>query len=289
MKIVIALTCACAGAFHPLSAAAQVGGWLDRVPASANSSDMRPFVTYPKTIRYQQVYSSSGVALGAQPFHDFTKEIYYLDGLVFRADGQNGGLTVGVQINASTTQKSVDNLSTIFSENIGPDEKVVFGPAVCTLAAPYFEINFTNSFRYNPGAGNLLLDFRVFDGGRYVTPDVFGPFYAALVSTDAVSRVWTEDVNAISATNSDTGGLYTGLVFDPPPTLSTYMGLDRYGSNILVLLWSGYPVGFSLQSSPDVGSDTGWLPVTNAGQYGYVIYYRTNGPKTFYRLASPAP
>lgn len=85
-----------------------------------------------------------------------------------------------IEFRLSTTRPDPDNLSTLFSENVGPDETVVFsgslpissqfsgpdnGPKefdiIVPLAAP---------FLYNPAAGSLLVDVRNFSGAPLASP-----------------------------------------------------------------------------------------------------------------------
>ena len=62
-------------------------------------------------------------------------------------------------------------MSPVFSDNIGTDETVVFGPADKFISGGQtynysLRIDFTTPFLYRPTDGNLLVDFRV-NGGAY--------------------------------------------------------------------------------------------------------------------------
>src|SRR2546421_554804 len=131
-----------------------------------------PAIDTPYTIRYQQVYAASEFAY----LTNFGGG--WLFDIVFRGDATNGtqaGLEMpSVQVNVSTTQRGVDELRPVFSDNVGPDDTVVRSGRLSSLligghdgGGPeewVFLIGFSNIFFYNPTAGNLLLDVRVFQG-----------------------------------------------------------------------------------------------------------------------------
>src|SRR6185436_18859456 len=121
--------------------------------------------------RDQTVYSSS----------HFPASPIWIESLAFRPnvfDGTPGhAFTTSVsnlQINMSTTTKVPDGLSSVFSNNIGTDETVVFSGPI-TLSSEFsgpaggpkdFDIiiPLQQPFLYDPSAGNLLVDIRVFSG-----------------------------------------------------------------------------------------------------------------------------
>ncbi|QYE37303.1 PEPxxWA-CTERM sorting domain-containing protein (plasmid) [Polymorphobacter sp. PAMC 29334] len=126
-------------------------------PPSGQSQSPAPF-TYRGTTgsRDQQVYSSS-----------FFSGPQSLTSLAFRSTPSflNGADYANVIINLSTTTHGDElgtPLSTVFADNIGSDVTNIYsGPL--SFAAPTdqgfdYVINFTKPFRYNPAAGNLLLD-----------------------------------------------------------------------------------------------------------------------------------
>ena len=79
-----------------------------------------------------------------------------------------------VQVNLSTTTRGPDQLSSMFSENVGANDTVVYSGQLNTdlIGGKYggptswdFEIYpLAKAFLYNPDAGNLLLDVRIFQG-----------------------------------------------------------------------------------------------------------------------------
>ncbi len=158
----------------PNSAAAVEGNAGSLVPFSAAND------------RYQQVYASSQFA--ALPVGGA-----YLTAIAFRVypDGSSYSFTFpGLQVSLSTTAQAPDGLSTIFDDNLGTDDVVVFIGAVpfttsgIGIPAPFeLVINFTTPFFYNPASGNLLVDIRNSGGG----PD--SSFDAVYDPADSVSRV----------------------------------------------------------------------------------------------------
>ena len=126
-----------------------------------------------------------------------------------------------MQINLSTTTERADGLSPIFSENVGADDTVVFGPASWFFpanAGGFFQPS--RPFRYNPLLGNLLMDVRILDGSG--PPDARNNNAALLAynsSTDEVSTVWATNVSAAVASEADTTGLWAIIGFKPNPLL----------------------------------------------------------------------
>src|SRR5947199_10341649 len=94
----------------------------------ATHSSFFPFLinqTGIPSMRYQQVYDASQFsALGTQGG--------YLTAILFRADGEAeaaSAFITNIQINFCTTSNGPDNMSPVFSENVGADDTVVLGPA----------------------------------------------------------------------------------------------------------------------------------------------------------------
>jgi len=137
-----------------------------------NSSLVAPFQTSSSS-RLQQVYAQESF-LGIPPTLAFL-----IHGVSFEIDESSFGfdeILPEVQVNLSTTSKSPDGLSTIFSENVGADETVVFGRGPLHLrgnlaVGPGFM--FDRPFLYDLSAGNLLLDIRNFGPGNASPLDAF--------------------------------------------------------------------------------------------------------------------
>jgi hypothetical protein len=112
------------------------------------------------SVRFQQVYSASDFQRDGILQWQIT-ELRFTVGL----DGRSLLLS-NVQINLSTTQKVPDGLSSMFAENVGLDNMLVFsGPLL--LSAPQtasfnLHIPLQQSFIFDPSVGNLLLDVRNF-------------------------------------------------------------------------------------------------------------------------------
>ena len=107
-----------------------------------------------------------------------------------------------VEFRFSTTSRQPDGLSTLFSENIGPDETTVFGRGPLNLnwsqGSFVTGIPLNQPFLYNPAAGNLLLDMRNYGSGDIPSLDAFA------VLGDSVSSVSTG-----FGADRPTGGLAT--------------------------------------------------------------------------------
>jgi hypothetical protein len=132
-----------------------------------NTYDTHPF-SVPYT-RYQQVFQGSEV--GAR----------WISELRFRAAWQMEDprlcpdLLEGLTIALSTTQKPVDGLSTTFSENVGPDETIVFDGDIWLqargsgnrLPLPFDIAIPLQKPYYFSGDGNLFLDINLHDDFLY--------------------------------------------------------------------------------------------------------------------------
>lgn len=193
-----------------------------------NTGDPHPFLNFINTSRYQGVF-------GASQFSAISQGGGNVTGIVLRVNSPNGfsgsTLITNLQINLSTTQKSPDGLSTVFSENTGVDEKLVFGPRQLGItsgggngAPNSFEIPifFNSTFYYNPSAGNLLMDVRNFSG-----ESGFGFIDAQDTVGDSISRLYASStlpnngVNALSGT-ADSLGPVVEFVVMPVPEPSTW-------------------------------------------------------------------
>jgi hypothetical protein len=152
-------------------------------------------------------------------------DVILIEALRFRRDRLVAPLTEGsldLRLSLSTTTKAPDGLSSIRPENLGPDETVVFEGVLNVSSTgvgsdggpnPFdIEIPFAEVFRYDPQAGNLLLDFRVISGteGLYVD--------GSNATDDQASRVFGP-LEETANTFSDTGADIIELVYqwaDPP-------------------------------------------------------------------------
>ena len=270
------------------------------VPAGSSNVDGNtysgagPAVNQPQTIRYQQVYAASEFAyltnIGGGWLFD----------LVFRGDATNGTQVFvempSVQVNVSTTQRGPDQLSSVFSENLGPDDTIVrTGSLEQLLIGGHrdgpetwgFIIGFSRLFFYNPAAGNLLLDVRIFQGNTNGIGIVQPVFDAVNDTNDSVSRVWGE-VNA-STGLVDTVGLPTWLFFWPNPKL-----LIQQQTNFVDLLWPANPTSFVFQASQNLASQTQWLAITNGivrsnAVNTYKISLDSAVAAAYFRLVSTTP
>jgi len=262
----------------------------DLANTDGNNGSIYPFfIEYDRlsSMRYQQVYdtaqfTSSGTNGG------------YITALGFRADGgskHTGNIITNVQINLSTTSKSPDGLSSVFSDNVGDDETIVYGPKALTFAGggggrqePLdMFMSLDKPFYYNPSAGNLLLDVRNNTGGMFDPFSQDHSLDASVVLGDSISVVYGTSVTNASGT-ADTGGLVTGFQFDEP---RVYIW---QATNSLILAWTRAFRVFDLQSADSVGPQTTWQTitngvVTNAFYQWYTVPLATAKPAQFFRLS----
>jgi hypothetical protein len=270
------------------------------VNVEGNAYSRSPFGIFGtnSSIRYQQVYDASQFSL--VPRGGWIWEIEFRpDGAIWPGYTYNTTLA-NVQVDLSTTSKGPDGLSTAFSENIGPDDNVVFsGPLKIgdgAVSGPgLIPVRLSTPFFYDPRLGNLLLDVRDFQG----TSNVFvGPFDAESTTGDSISSVssaFDEDsVTAVSGTTS-TIGLYTQFVIGVPE-LSIYSATTP--TNYIAIEWPAEPNFFFLQYSTHLGTNAVWSSPSNPGAVSnsYVPYYNqyyfpanSQGSAGFYRLLVSPP
>jgi hypothetical protein len=171
--------------------------------------------------RYQQVFSAS--QFGAISNGGWITEI------LFRVDTPNGygfrEVLPNLQINLSTTSRGPDELSATFSDNIGADDMVVFGPGSASIESfvhigspQLFLIDFplSNRLYYEPAKGNLLMDVRLYQGASFGAV----PSFDAVDNVgDSISRAYG-DITATSGFR-DSSGLVTMFLAIPIPEPST--------------------------------------------------------------------
>jgi hypothetical protein len=175
-----------------------------------NNASLAPLNIGDTTMRYQQV-------IAASEFFGVIPQGGTITHIDFRVDERFGGgfLTtlLNIQFDLSTTAKGPDQLSSLFANNVGNDNTVVYsGPLPLRGLGPttHTEFALQTPFFYNPNAGNLLLDVRNFSGGRTTAFDALDPL------GDAISRVYGL-VGDSTASVIDSAGLVVGFVVDPIP------------------------------------------------------------------------
>ena len=243
------------------------------------------------SMRYQQVYDASQFAAMA-PGGEIILAI------VFRIDSDLGegfaAVLRNVQINLSTTQKSADGLSTNFQENVGPDEIVAFrgqlefAGGISPFDRPQgFGTSIPSGwFFYRPSAGNLLLDIRVF---TYSNSFPATWFDASSVAGDAISTIFSTNVNSTAGEFLSTRGLVTQFHTFPTPALS----LTRTNGSLL-FSWVDYPRGYRLETRDCLDCASPWQAVAELGTTNdYVreilLPLDTKALSRFYRLSWRPP
>jgi hypothetical protein len=195
----------------------------DLASVEGNTNNGYPFNIRPlnvNSMRYQQVFDAAQFRNLRGPHQIIT--------LVFRPDQTQGGRFLeaidDIQINLSITSRTSLNLSTVFAENVGANDQVVFprGPLHLSssflgppFGAKFFDIFIPLSapFVYDPARGNLLMDVRT-----YRTQAVITQLDAHRANNDGVARVFSTDVN-LSVGRGDTVGLVTQFRAEPLATI----------------------------------------------------------------------
>jgi len=138
-----------------------------------------------------------------------------------------------------------DGLSSVFSQNVGPNDTVVLGPTAVSLLSnggggiTSFDVNFsfTTPFFYNPANGNLLLDIRIYQGfGQIGPPQGVAILDAFSVVGDSVSSVYAFGGTLPTSGQTSTLGLATAFRIIPVPEPST-IALLAVGIGVLGLCW----------------------------------------------------
>jgi hypothetical protein len=188
-------------------------------------------------------------------------------------------------------------LSRSFDENTGSDDMMAIAPSQQFVSfcggggghSTFCGGVFLNPpFFYNPTKGNLLVDFRIFQGGP--APPFFPPGGARLDAFDqfgdGVSSVFAYGVGVeLPTVGAATSlGLATEFVFLPIPRLT----IDRVSGGVR-LRWYYRPGGYVLQTSTGIGSDAIWQLVggiVTEGTYKEVILpFDSPISSRFFRLA----
>ena len=161
--------------------------------------------TFLEPMRVQQVYSAT----------EFGERPMLITGFYWRpcADPQYGfafhTVLPDFQINLSTTSKQPDQLSLVFAENSGRDEKMVFKGRLAISSRFQESVGNTKAFDifvplqhpfvYRPESGNLLVDIRCFQSSDASYVGEYGAY------GDSGSRVYALDPDATTASVADTG------------------------------------------------------------------------------------
>ena len=157
-------------------------------------------------VRVMQIYDASQFSAVSGPVL-ITQLAYRPD----TAPGPSGPRLLTLQIFASTTSRTVAGLSSTFAENIGSDNALIFNGTQTWNTAnlpgggntKQFDIlaPLTTPFLYDPGAGNLVLDFQIASAG------------GVAIRRDAVSGSPTVNFVAAFGSATATSGNVLGFGF----------------------------------------------------------------------------
>jgi hypothetical protein len=191
-----------------------------------------------------------------------------------------------VRIYASTTKRSVANLSTTFAENLGTNTTLVFdGTLILTTAnlpgpgnTRQFDIlfSFTTPFLYDPAAGNLLLDLQISSGSG---PSIRWDTVSGNPAAGAIFAVGSPT----AATGEFTSPSVLQFTFESPPLVTIRT------SQVEVCWNSKSNVTYQVQYRSDLTANL-WTPLVNCfrstGSTSCITDPVVLGqPERFYRVA----
>jgi Ig-like domain-containing protein/cohesin domain-containing protein len=153
--------------------------------------------------------------------------------LQWRPDSLTGGpvtnaFIANIQIDLSTSTRDADQLNSVFAQNIGTDDTVVFsgnlnlstGFILLSNGTTAFDIDLPLQipFTYDSSRGNLLIDVRNFTGS---TVNIYDNSTSS--GSDTVSRIVSSTPQATSSDFGDTGGGAMQITYslaDPAPMIT---------------------------------------------------------------------
>ena len=265
------------------------------VPIIDGNSWLAPFSTGEnRSSRFQQLYDASlfsGLAAGGG----------WVYSILYRGDPfltRSFGIAIPrIQLNLSTVTRSESELSGSFDENTGPDDAVALGPRSLTFAivggngqSGFAGFNLNHPFFYDPDQGNLLLDYRVYQGGPAVPLFLGGDRLDAFDRLgDGVSSVFAYGQGLPTSGDVTSLGLATLFIIAPMPKIT----ISLQSSNVL-LRYAYRPPGFILQQSAVLGSGASWQPVigpaiTNGAEKVVTLPLDVATRARFFRLVLPYP
>jgi hypothetical protein len=236
-------------------------GDINAFPFSAPSGG-----NYTYNGEYQQLYSSADfsgpIAISSISFESTQDVLYYPDGTYAATFGSPGPQTYDFTISLSTTDASLDALSTNYADNEGSGFTTVFNGTLTenlTDSGNVFDLVIPTSapFEYNPANGNLLMDV-VLDGTT-----TGGTNFFVSGNSPGVSKVFNYDGDPTMPTAYAGVGLNT--LFSTGPVLPK---MGQYQSTAIMPTGSVVGAdGISTYTFDNVSSGTWTDPVGSDFQF----------------------
>jgi len=175
----------------------------------------------PASVRWLHIHDAS--QFGALSGPSFLTQFAYRPDRIL---GQSGPRAWTLRLHASTTRRSVAELSTTFAENLGTNNTLVFDGTVNVttgnLPGPGntrqfdYVVPFTTPFLYDPAAGNLVLDLQIEENGS-AAPATFDTVF---LPDPAIGRVLAIDSSTATTGTIWADTLVTQFTFEPPPLVT---------------------------------------------------------------------
>ena len=225
--------------------------------ATAYTAGQQPVFMRPLMTAYEQVYAAS--EFGADPI-DISAISF------FASLRPASGIVHGVYtVRLAVTKAAVGKLSHDRWANLGNDSVVFWSGTLDGTVADRFTLTGTRPFRYDPNAGNLLLDIAILGqpAGSKTTPSS-GFFDADDHSSTVISReTFSGDTGGLTAASGLVTGFTVKAIIGPslgaPKLLSPAEGtvFSHYPRETTVV-WSPVPGATAYLVQWDYRDDRGW-------------------------------
>ena len=185
------------------------------LPSAAAAADANTHLAFPwdcalsaSSLRQQQIYRGTEIGRG-----EITELRFRQDAGLGSAFGPS--VLDNVTIRLGTTDREIDLMSLVFSENLGTGSQIVYQGSLSLTSAgsaasprPFdIVVPLQDGYSFRGGENaHLVLDVTLPSCASTTLLD------AAFEVDDEVARIWETDATAAAATRTDTAGLVTQIV-----------------------------------------------------------------------------